>query len=240
MLRLLLVQLALVGVWAESVLPVYAQATPSAARTEESVGTGPVRTDVRYFLPFGPDGFLSTLTVRQEVTGDCHGESNADIGRPDAWFCIADDGEIYDPCFENPFGSPDGPAELACVSTPWDTEVVRFTTTDPLLREKDSVDSPGTPLDQPVEPGAIPIDPIPESEIDPRDIPWALELATGERCVLLTGATAVYAGQRINYGCEGGGTIFGDTQRTGDIWLVNFLAEGSTASTLAEVANVWT
>ena len=40
--------------------------------------------------------------------------------------------------------------------------------------------------------------------IEPWDLPWALELANGDRCTLLGGTLTVMAGQTAHYGCENG------------------------------------
>jgi hypothetical protein len=47
--------------------------------------------------------------------------------------------------------------------------------------------------------------------------PWAIELANGQRCVFLSGATYTVAGMRANYSCnaKGGGLV---DQNTG--WIV--------------------
>jgi hypothetical protein len=222
-----------------------------------TTGVAIERTDVRYFVPFGPAGLSPTLEVTQEVSGTCSELSLADIGRGDAWFCSeAETGTIYDPCFENTFGPPDGSATLACVSSPFAGEVVNFTTTEPLRREKEGAPdvpnaSAAPPPGQvvPIAPAAAPGDPtadqtgdemLAEVAIDPLSIPWAIELANGDRCGLLTGATAVVAGMRINYGCEGGGSIVGELDRSAAVWTANYYDEQALGTELVEVATVWT
>ena len=238
---------------------------PAVAAAQEATPTaesGIERTAIRYFLPFGPDGLNPQLAVAEEAEGFCTEGSLANIGRPDAWFCQeTETNEIHDPCFENPFGPIDESATLVCVDSPFATEVIRFTTTEPLQRQKDiptAVDaSPGSPGDAvdvgpegdlgqppiaPVDEAADPADgAIPaEVGIDPLSLPWAVELADGERCTLLTGATAVVAGMRINYGCDGGGSIVGDLQRGPTVWTANYYDEQAVGTELVEVATVWT
>lgn len=70
-------------------------------------------------------------------------------------------------------------------------------------------------------------------------LPWALELTSGERCTLLTGATAPVAGLRLNYLCEGGASVIGDIDRTLPLWVVNVLAEDGYATTLVGVSASW-
>ena len=91
----------------------------------------------------------------------------------------------------------------------------------------------------PAQEAAPPAD-VAETAIDPLDIPWAVELANGERCTLLTGATAAFAGQRLNYGCESGGYVIGELQRDGLVWMASFLAKDAFASDLVPVAVAWT
>jgi hypothetical protein len=219
-------------------------------------------TNVRYFLPFTPDGLAPGLNVTGEVSGTCVEQSLADIGRGDAWFCTdASTGDQYDPCFENSFGAIDEQSDLICAESPFSTDVVRFTLTDPIQREKDAVAEDVPPQadaapnqappkqgkkdrqDQDMAPAEVAPPPptdVAETAIEPLDIPWAVELANGERCELLTGATAVFAGQRLNYGCESGGYVIGELQRDGAVWLASFLAKDAYASDLVPVAVVWT
>jgi hypothetical protein len=231
-------------------------ATPAAAARVE-------RTDVRYFLPFGPDGLNPQLAVAGEASGFCTEGSLANIGRPDAWFCLeAETNAVHDPCYENPFGPIDEPATLACAASPFADEVVLFTATEPLRRQKDvsavtngSADAPdgATNPGQDGAAGPNPVSPIDgpaadpdgggvaaEEAIDPLALPWAVELADGERCGLLTGATAAVAGMRLNYGCEGGGWLVGDLDRGSPVWTANFYDERALATELVEVATVWT
>ena len=82
------------------------------------------RTDIRYLLPFGPDGLNAGLTAAATVEGVCGFSSTAALDRPDAWDCISADNQIFDPCFENPFMlDPEELGQLACVESPFSTEV---------------------------------------------------------------------------------------------------------------------
>lgn len=227
------------------------------------------RTDIRFFVPYGPEGLNPTLTVTEEISGSCSESSLANIGRPDAWFCNeAETGAIHDPCFENPFGPVEGPVTLACVASPFAGEAILLTTTESLQREKDlqpptgaavppdtaaPAGAPGDTGSPDIVPGQVPvalppmatIDPSggavsAEVAIDPLSIPWAIELTNGDRCGLMTGATAVVAGMRINYGCEGGGSIVGELDRFGAVWTANYYDEQSVGTETVAVATVWT
>jgi hypothetical protein len=241
---------------------------PAAAQEATPIATdlsNVPHTNVRYFLPFTPDGLAPGLNATDEASGTCAEQSLADFGRSDAWFCTdSSSGDQYDPCFENTFGPIDEQSELICAESPFSTDVVRFSLTEPLQRAKDDLaegvaPEPAAVPDQeaprgqeggrkgkkghqdmlPVEAAPAPAD-VAETAIDPLDIPWAVELANGERCTLLTGATAVFAEQRLNYGCESGGYVIGELQRDGLVWMASFLAKDAYASDLVPVAVVWT
>jgi hypothetical protein len=200
--------------------PVTAQdATPAAGSL--------VRTDVRYVLPFTPDGLNSGLSATTTEEGVCGFSSSAALDRPDAWDCTGADGQIYDPCFENPFIAPDEPGEVACLASPFTTDVVVLSLTAPLVREKEAPDA-GTGMAQAA--GVA---------IDPWDLPWALELANGDRCTLLGGTLTVVAGQTAHYGCADGGVVLGEVNHSQPIWTVNYLAQGEVASHLVEVVVAW-
>jgi hypothetical protein len=198
-------------------------ATPAAAT---AAGAGD-RTDVRYLLPFTPDGLNPGLTATVTEDAICGFDSSTALDRPDAWDCQDADGQIYDPCFENPFIPPDQPALVACFDSPFTTDVVVLTLTEPLMRQKEALDA-GTGMAQAAD-----------VSIDPWDLPWAVELANGDRCTLLGGTLTVVAGQTAHYGCEDGGVVFGEVNHVRPLWTVNYLAEGDAASTLVDVVAAW-
>ena len=111
-------------------------ATPGPAATGEMT-----RTDTRYVLPYGPDGIKGDLTVTATVEGSCTPHSLASPFRPDAWDCLGDDDQVYDPCFQNPYAAADAPAELACFTTPFTNEVVVLTASG---AEENLLGYPGT------------------------------------------------------------------------------------------------
>ena len=189
------------------------------------------RTDVRYLLPFGPDGLSAGLTASATVEGICGSSSIAAIDRPDAWDCISADNEILDPCFENPFVSPDEPGELACFEDPFTSEVTLLTLTEPLVREKEDADPSADP--------SMAMGQEADDVLAPWDLPWALELANGDQCTLLHGTLTVMAGQIVYYGCVDGGMVLGETDHSQPVWTVSYLAEGEFASSLVDVAAAW-
>jgi hypothetical protein len=192
------------------------------------------RTDVRYLLPFGPDGLSPGFTAAATVEGVCGFSSIVALDRPDAWDCISADDEIFDPCFEPLMMDPEALGQLACVVDPFSTEVTLLTLTEPLVRKKEDADpsaDPSMAMGQEVEEAA--------DVLVPWDLPWALELANGDRCTLLHGTLTVMAGQTVHYGCADGGMVLGETDRRQPVWTVSYLAEGEVASSLVDVAVAW-
>jgi hypothetical protein len=202
---------------------------PAHVRAQDATPAAgsPARTDIRYVLPFTPDGLNPGLMATATEEGVCGFDSSAALDRPDAWDCQDADGQIYDPCFENPFLAPDEPGQVACFDSPFTTDVVVLTLTEPLVREKEAPDT-GMDLAQAAD-----------ISIDPWDLPWAVELANGDQCTLLGGTLTVQAGQTVYYGCTNGGTILGEVQHQDTRWSVNYLAEGEVASRLITVDTAW-
>jgi hypothetical protein len=201
---------------------------PVAGAQEATPAAGsPARTDIRYILPFTPDGLNPGLTATATEEGVCGFASSAALDRPDAWDCIGAEDQIYDPCFENPFLAPDEPGQVACFASPFSSDVVVLTLSDPLVREKEAADD-GMSLAQ-----------VAGVSIEPWDLPWAVELANGDQCTLLRGTLIVLAGQTAHYSCRDGGAILGEVQHQGAVWSVNYLAEGDVASTLIAVDTAW-
>src|SRR5215207_7891355 len=135
MRRLLVTLCALLALALAGPVLVSAQdATPAAGADATDVA----RTDVRYLLPFGPDGLNPGLTVAATVEGVCGFSSIVALDRPDAWDCISTDNEIFDPCIEPPMLMPEELGQLACLEAPFATEVTLLTLTEPLVREKEA------------------------------------------------------------------------------------------------------
>ena len=202
------------------------EATPQPA--DMTAAATVTRTDTRYVVPFTPDGLNPSLTVTSTTEGACTFGSSIANGRPDAWGCTTEGG-VVDPCFENPFLAPDEAGEVACFDTPWSTDVVMLTLTAPLSREKEGPAGAAS--------GAAD---TADEVIQPWDLPWALELENGDRCSLMHGTLVFMAGQVVHYGCENGGMILGETDRSQPVWTVTYLAEGEVASNLVDVVIAWT
>jgi hypothetical protein len=104
------------------------------------------------------------------------------------------------------------------VESPFSNNVVLLTLDEPLMRDKTS-----------------PADAIQE----PWNLPWALELANGEQCVLLSDIDLVLAGLSVYYGCSQGGTVLGDLNRGGNVWTVSYAAPDAIGSSLVDVVTAW-
>ena len=171
-----------------------------------------IRTQIKLLTPFGPNGLSIGMAVTEKVGGKCFAASLASSSRPDAWRCSSGNG-LLDPCYRRIMGDE---KQLACpVGGPWPANVVLLTLNQPLPSE-------------------------PRKEISRADVlPWAVELANGQRCTLFTGATAPVAGMRINYGCPGGFQAVGDIDRSGPVWRVFFQGEKSIALEQVDVTVAW-
>lgn len=196
--------------------PMVADGQEPARQTEAGA---PTRTDTRYFLPFGPDGLNPALTASATVRGTCGEGAIATPHRPDAFDCLGEDNRIYDPCFEHPFAPRDEPGELACAVSPFANEVVLLAVDGPLPREKE--------------------DPLAADPIGPWDLPWALELANGDRCTLSPDAPEVMAGAAVHYGCERNGIVVGEVDHGRPVWTVQYLAAEAVATELVDVTVAW-
>jgi hypothetical protein len=215
--------LVLVGIVSLLVLvptAVIAQDSTPEAQPEATAGDV-TRTIPAYVFPYDSDGLNAGLTVTANVSGVCASESLMTPGRPDAWDCLGEDNQVYDPCFENPFApeaTAEAPGEVACMTSPFVDEVVLLTLDAPLDREKET---------------------SPDADAEAWNLPWGLELAGGERCLLLANIDVVLAGEAVHYDCADGGTILGVVDGRQPLWTVIYLADGETVTTLADVAIAW-
>jgi hypothetical protein len=167
----------------------------------------PAPTQVRVIVPFSPGGLGGGLTVAARAAGSCWTASLASASRPDAWRCMSGH-RIHDPCF---VGFIRSDQVAACLASPWSSEVVLLSLAAPLPAD---VARPPRLLDGP---------------------PWAVELASGERCTMLTGASWGVAGMRANYGCPGDVSVVGDVERSAPAWRAFVLRAGAAVMSLVEI-----
>jgi len=172
----------------------------------------PTRTQIKMLTPWTPAGLSVGMAVTQKLSGNCFTHSLASPSRPDAWRCMAGNG-LMDPCYQRILGDE---KQLACpVGGPWPANVTLLTLTQPLPQEDRKEPARETVL------------------------PWALELANGQRCTQFTGATAPVAGMRINYGCPDGFIVVGDIDRSEPVWRVFSQGEKSIALEQVAVITAW-
>jgi hypothetical protein len=208
-------------------------ATPEAGAAT-GVAVVSARTAVHTVLPYGPDGLNPDLNVTSSINGACQTESLASPGRPDGWSCIGDDDQLYDPCFENAYAAEDAPVELACFASPFASDVVLLTLDHPLARTKESSHEGHD--------GDAAYGEAQESDdigANYWGLPWALELANGDRCTLQTKIDVILAGEPVHYDCADGGTILGHVNRDQPIWSVVYLEKGAVMTSIVDVTAAW-
>lgn len=172
-------------------------------------------TQIKLITPFQSGNLGIGFAVTARGDGECFARSAAVPGRPDAWRCSIGNA-IHDPCLQNILGDP---KVLACPDTPWSANEILLTLTKPLPTDAPAGDAGKTTLKE--------------------TMPWALEMANGQRCTLFTGATAPIAGMRINYGCPGRFIAVGEIDRSRAVWRIFFQGEKSISLELADIAVAW-
>jgi hypothetical protein len=180
--------------------------------TESQATNAALPTTSHLFTPYNLGEIATGVKVSKSDNGYCWEGSIADT-RSDAWRCFLGN-LILDPCFSNETGTSDF---VICAEDPW-SDVIKLTLTKNLPQSLAN-----------------------EETSDPTtSAPWAIELADGKQCVLLTGATGVIAGLRINYGCTGGGALVGEPHRQVATWTI-FYGSSFGANTLGEkpIAQAW-
>ncbi|MEH0542711.1 hypothetical protein QA802_06360 [Streptomyces sp. B21-105] len=69
--------------------------------------------------------------------------------------------------------------------------------------------------------------------------PIILVLANGAHCSFAGGGTATLAGQRLNYGCDNGGYLYGYPNKTSAVWTISYAAPSSGASVSTPITTVY-
>lgn len=166
--------------------------------------------ELRY-TPFGPSGALRDgLRAAPAFGGACMTGSFVVAG-PGVFRCFVASA-IEDPCYLDAAASTRDRVVVACVSSPWSLDVLRLRVRGPLDGRY----------------GAQATDP-----------PWALRLASGRRCVFVTGAASVIGGRRMNYDC-GRRYLFGAPDRRAPAWRIRqALTPGGTGMRMVAIATAW-
>jgi hypothetical protein len=161
-----------------------------AASSGAAATAPPTRTTV--YHPYLLGDVAPRLTVTRTAKGECFTGSLADQRR-DAWRCELGN-EIADPCFSDR-------AVLSWVlcpedGTPFGMRVVRLALSKALPK------------------------PLANKELPGQGYPWAVKLADGTVCTFLTGATYIYHGRRVDYGCDGKTFLAGTPNRSTATWTI--------------------
>ena len=167
-----------------------------AAMTAAALGTETAvagqRTQLSIYEPFTPAG-APTVRVTSTIRGNCWTGSSA-AAREDAWRCMSGN-FIYDPCFS----STGVRGIVLCPATgPWSSAAIEIKLTRRLPSKYGNKGKPST-----------------------KGLPWALLTASGWKCRLDTGATAVVDGRRANYACTGTKDwLWGAPTRQSEPWRI--------------------
>ncbi|MFE0513069.1 serine/threonine-protein kinase [Streptomyces sp. NPDC058964] len=185
--------------------------TPPQTPTATASPVQATQTQVVTLTPWAQDGTpASGITITDRAGGSCF-ETAESTMRTDAWRCTAGD-RILDPCF-----SPD--------SNPEDTSALCMDGAPDRMVEL-SVPQ-GFPGNNDHMPGGPDIEPI------------IVVLANGARCSFAGGGTSTLAGQRLNYGCDNGGYLYGYPNKAAALWSISYSAPNSGASVSTPITTVY-
>ncbi|MET7780081.1 protein kinase [Streptomyces sp. NPDC005388] len=169
------------------------------------------QTQVVTISPWSPDGTpAGGITITGRSSGSCFGTAESTM-RTDAWRCSAGD-RILDPCF-SPDSNPEDTSALCLDGAP--NRMVELSVPQ------------GFPGNNDHMPGGPDIEPI------------TLVLSNGARCSFIGGGTSTLAGQRLNYGCDNGGYLYGYPSKTAALWTISYSAPNSGASVSTPITTVY-
>ncbi|MFD4612722.1 serine/threonine protein kinase [Streptomyces sp. NPDC058440] len=169
------------------------------------------QTQVVTISPWSPDGTpAGGITITDRASGSCFGTAESTM-RTDAWRCSAGD-RILDPCF-SPDSNPEDTSALCLDGAP--NRMVELSVPQ------------GFPGNNDHMPGGPDIEPI------------TLVLSNGARCSFTGGGTSTLAGQRLNYGCDNGGYLYGYPSKTAALWTISYSAPNSGASVSTPITTVY-
>jgi eukaryotic-like serine/threonine-protein kinase len=189
-----------------------AAAVALAALAGPAAASAAPPTVVSIYSPFSAAGALAPgLRAVPQDGGSCATGSFV-VVNPFAFRCSVGD-RILDPCYLDGAASTAQAPVVDCVAAPWAASVVRLHLGAP----------PGT------GPGAAPDAP-----------PWALQLASGRRCVRATGATTVVRGRRLSYVCDRRRVLFGRPDASAPVWRIRQARDaGGAATRVVTIAAAW-
>lgn len=180
-----------------------------SSSTSASTTTAAAQTPTSVRI-FSPVNASGGLAV--SVTGRANGScftGSIVIVRPDAWRCSVGN-NLYDPCFEV------NQAQVLCPSSgPW-TNTGKLVNVPSGLSDASGGKNQGT-----------------------SGQPWAIELADGSRCLPISGASNVVAGQRLSFDCTGNLGLYGNIKRSSTTWMIYTGSPHSAQLALRPIGIVW-
>jgi len=165
-------------------------------------------TELSLYRPFAETTTHRPVTIELTQHGVCRPQSQR-VVREDAWHCVSDEGKTYDPCFSKRFGSN---TTVICPESPWSGKSIQLILAQPLdEKHQVSLDMSST-------------------------LPWAIELASGERCLSIE-SSQYFDQLPVHYQCASGVVLTGNVNRCANVWTI--LKYDSTGVSLSDVAKVW-
>jgi len=70
-------------------------------------------------------------------------------------------------------------------------------------------------------------------------LPWLIEGAGNVNCEMITGATEVVGGNRLNYGCTDKTSLFGGPDKTSPVWRILQAKPGSPEQSYVNIVKAW-
>lgn len=172
--------------------------------------TIPHFTEVRVLTPFNSQGVNELIKIKDHVEGTCWATSTLTSAQPNTWRCQAGN-KTYDPCFINPIRHDN---TVVCLSNPWDHSGVEITLSNPLPLNR------GKPFS------------------DKSAQPWALELANGNHCTLISGPSLSFAGLKATYRCQDA-LVVGKINRSNQLWTVLYSPNSALYMNQTAVLAAW-
>lgn len=170
-------------------------------------------TQIRLLTPFTAVGLNPKVSVNEIVDGTCWASSLSDSSRPNTWRCSSGS-STYDPCFVNPTREQNS---VICLKSPWEPNAVQLTLSTPLPTNKlDNLDFHSQSAQ-----------------------PWALELANGSQCTLITGPSLTVAGMKTSYQCDAGAIAIGNIDRSHKKWTVLFQKNDDLFMAQTDILTAW-
>jgi len=69
--------------------------------------------------------------------------------------------------------------------------------------------------------------------------PWLIVMADGKHCTAITGTSGYINGQRRNYGCTGGGSLYGYPVGSGAVQTIDYQAPNSSSAVQTDIAIIY-